>query len=200
MNNRENMLNVALDMFSKKGYNAVSVRDICGKLNLKESALYYHFKNKQALLDALYQQILDLMENMKSSFDRAFEMITDVSMDEMKMVSVSFLKDYFCNPFVSKFISMLTIERLSDAKANRIYSKLIYDMPLEQCGKVFKLMIQRKIIKAQKEEDYSRIYYSIIFNAYNEHIFGKRQNKKALEKAVLQVSQDIEAFYKLIKI
>ena len=200
MNNRENMLNVALDMFSKRGYKAVSVRDICGKLKLKESALYYHFKNKQALLDALYQRILDLIESMRSSFDQAFAMITSVGMEEMKMVSVSFLKDYFCNSHVSKFISMLTIERLSDAKAYRIYRKLVYDMPLEQCDKVFKLMVQKRIVKAAGQENYSKIYCSIIFNAYNEHVFGKAGNAKAVEKAVGQMNQEIEAFYKLIRI
>lgn len=47
MINKENMINVALELFSKKGYSGVSVRDICGELGLKESALYYHFKNKE---------------------------------------------------------------------------------------------------------------------------------------------------------
>ena len=200
MNNKENMLKVALDLFSKKGYRAVSVRDICGELNLKESALYYHFKNKQALLDELYQQILTLIENMKASFDQAFSPVTTVSLEEMKMVSAAFLTNYLCNPLVSKFISMLSIERLSDSKAWEVYKKLIYEMPLEQCEKVFKLMIQKKIVKAGEEEKYSKIYYSIIFNAYNEHVFGRVENKKVVEKAVAQVNQEIEAFYKLIKI
>ncbi|MBR6850645.1 MAG: helix-turn-helix transcriptional regulator, partial [Lachnospiraceae bacterium] len=48
MNNKDNLIDVSLDLFSKRGFSAVSVRDICGALNLKESALYYHFKNKEA--------------------------------------------------------------------------------------------------------------------------------------------------------
>ena len=95
---------------------------------------------------------------------------------------------------------MLTIERLSDAKAYRIYRKLVYDMPLEQCDKVFKLMVQKRIVKAAGQENYSKIYCSIIFNAYNEHVFGKTASIRAVEKAVAQVNQEIEAFYKLIRI
>ncbi|MCQ2602107.1 MAG: TetR/AcrR family transcriptional regulator [Treponema sp.] len=199
MNNKENMLAVALDLFSKKGSTAVSVRDICGALNLKESALYYHFKNKQDLLDALYQQILDLIETMRTKFDNAFAVATQVSTQEMVMVSCGFLKDYLCNPIVSKFISMLSIERLTDSKANEVYNKLIYKMPLEQCEKVFFQMEERSFVKKSAGQNYAQIYYAIILNAYNQNVYGQCENPEAIEKALLQVSTQIEEFYSLIK-
>lgn len=199
MNNKENMLAVALDLFSKKGSTAVSVRDICGALNLKESALYYHFKNKQDLLDALYQQILDLIETMRTKFDNAFAVATQVSTQEMVMVSCGFLKDYLCNPIVSKFISMLSIERLTDSKANEVYNKLIYKMPLEQCEKVFSQMKERSFVKKSVGQNYAQIYYAIILNAYNQNVYGQCENPEAIEKALLQVSTQIEEFYSLIK-
>lgn len=51
MTTREKILEVSLDMFAKQGYTAVSIRDICKKVGIKESSVYYHFKNKQWLLD-----------------------------------------------------------------------------------------------------------------------------------------------------
>lgn len=199
MNNKENMLAVALDLFSQKGYSAVSVRDICGALNLKESALYYHFKNKQDVLDALYQQILDLIEGMRSRFDQAFAIATDVSIDEMKMVAAGFLTSYLCSPLVSKFIAMLSIERLTDRKAYDVYNRLMYDMPLEQCTKVFTQMVERGFVKPEQSGHYARIYYAIIFNAYNEHVFGKADDTEAVMAAVTQVQQEVGTFYSLIK-
>lgn len=200
MNNKENMMSVALDLFSKKGSNAVSVRDICGALNLKESALYYHFKNKQDLLDALYKQIIDLTDSMRSNFDQAFAVATEVKTQEFVMVSLSVLRKYLCNPIVSKFISMLNIERLTDSKAGEVYNTLIYKIPLEQCQKVFSQMIERKFIKPQNSQNYADIYYSIILNAYNQHVYGQCENQEALEKATLQVKTEIEVFYEMIKI
>ena len=60
---------VALDLFSKRGYSGVSVRDICGELGLKESALYYHFKNKEELLNSLYAKVDQLVEDMRNASD-----------------------------------------------------------------------------------------------------------------------------------
>ena len=53
---KQRILNVALDLFSQKGFSAVSVRDICKVVDIKESSVYYHFKNKQSIFDELLQQ------------------------------------------------------------------------------------------------------------------------------------------------
>ena len=49
MDTKEKILYNALDMFARSGYNAVSVRDIAGSVNIKESSSYYHFKNSARL-------------------------------------------------------------------------------------------------------------------------------------------------------
>lgn len=50
---KEWIIETALDLFSKKGFEAVSVRDISGKIGIKESSLYYHFKNKQEIFEVI---------------------------------------------------------------------------------------------------------------------------------------------------
>ena len=44
---KEETLSVALELFSWEGYTAVTIRDICKEVNIKESPTYYHFANKQ---------------------------------------------------------------------------------------------------------------------------------------------------------
>ena len=53
METKEQILNNALNMFAKSGYNAVSIRDIAKTVNIKESSIYYHFHNKQDILASL---------------------------------------------------------------------------------------------------------------------------------------------------
>ena len=50
---KQKILEVSLDLFSQKGFSAVSIRDICAQVKIKESSVYYHFKNKQAIFDEL---------------------------------------------------------------------------------------------------------------------------------------------------
>ena len=51
---RETILERSLELFARRGCEAVSVRDICAAVGIKESSLYYHFRNKRAVTEELY--------------------------------------------------------------------------------------------------------------------------------------------------
>ena len=48
MTTKERIIDQALDLFSRKGYDGVSVRDISGAVGIKESSLYNHFHRNSA--------------------------------------------------------------------------------------------------------------------------------------------------------
>ena len=64
MSTKERIMDVALHMFSERGYAATSIRDICGEVGIKESTLYYHFKNKHDILDSLITKFEDHIEGL----------------------------------------------------------------------------------------------------------------------------------------
>jgi AcrR family transcriptional regulator len=52
----QKILEAALDLFFKKGYNATSINEITESVGLTKGALYSHFKNKEELLHRLFQE------------------------------------------------------------------------------------------------------------------------------------------------
>ncbi len=52
---REMILAAARDMFAEEGYDAVTMRAIAERIEYTPTALYHHFRNKQALLTELCQ-------------------------------------------------------------------------------------------------------------------------------------------------
>lgn len=48
------ILEAALDLFSQKGYEATSLREIAGRLGLRDSAIYGHFASKAEIRDELF--------------------------------------------------------------------------------------------------------------------------------------------------
>lgn len=50
---RTEILRVALTLFTEKGFEATSTRDISEALGLTKSSLYYHFRNKEEILGSL---------------------------------------------------------------------------------------------------------------------------------------------------
>ena len=68
---KKEILTASLELFSKKGYSAVSIRDICKIVQIKESSVYYHFKNKQAILEELLIQFEDIATGMMQQLEES---------------------------------------------------------------------------------------------------------------------------------
>ena len=56
MDNREILLDVALSLFSQRGYDAVGVQEVVETAGVTKPTLYHYFDSKRGLLDALIQR------------------------------------------------------------------------------------------------------------------------------------------------
>ena len=56
-NTKEIILEKSLVLFSTKGFEAVSIRDIAAEVGIGNSALYKHYASKQAIFDALVAEL-----------------------------------------------------------------------------------------------------------------------------------------------
>ena len=56
MNTKEKIFNASLDLFSKKGYDSVSLREIAEEVGIKKSSIYSHYGTVKKLGD--FHQIL----------------------------------------------------------------------------------------------------------------------------------------------
>ena len=52
-NSKDAILNTAIRLFSQKGYEGAGVQEICENANITKPTLYYFFKSKQGLLQAI---------------------------------------------------------------------------------------------------------------------------------------------------
>jgi len=54
---RDRILNVALDLFTEKGFDGASLREIAERLGVTKAAIYYHFASKDDILMALHMRL-----------------------------------------------------------------------------------------------------------------------------------------------
>ena len=54
---RERILDIALELFTERGYDKTSLRDIAERLGTTKAALYYHFERKEDILLELHLQL-----------------------------------------------------------------------------------------------------------------------------------------------
>ena len=61
MDNRKTIMQCALNLFSDKGYDSVGVQEIVTAAGITKPTLYYYFKSKHGLLEALIQEKGELL-------------------------------------------------------------------------------------------------------------------------------------------
>jgi AcrR family transcriptional regulator len=63
---REQLQSVALELFTERGYDSTSLREIADRLGITKAAVYYHFRSKgeivASLIDDLLSQLDDLVQ------------------------------------------------------------------------------------------------------------------------------------------
>lgn len=59
---RRRILGVALELFGTEGYAGTSIRDITERMGLTKASLYYHFRSKEEILDAITRPIKEELE------------------------------------------------------------------------------------------------------------------------------------------
>ena len=56
---RESILNASYELFAKKGFKQVTMKDICDVTNMSRGGLYSHFPGTRELFEALLEEITD---------------------------------------------------------------------------------------------------------------------------------------------
>lgn len=70
MGNRERILETALSLFNDQGTGAVSTNHIAEAASISPGNLYYHFRNKEEIIRALFERLF-------AAWDEVFQLPTD---------------------------------------------------------------------------------------------------------------------------
>ena len=70
MNNRERVLEAALSLFNEQGTSAVSTNHIAEAAGISPGNLYYHFRNKEEIIRALFERLF-------AAWDETFQLPND---------------------------------------------------------------------------------------------------------------------------
>lgn len=64
---KNEILDVAERLFGTKGFDSTSTSDILNEIGIARGTLYYHFKSKEEILDAMIERVMNrLVENAKA--------------------------------------------------------------------------------------------------------------------------------------
>jgi AcrR family transcriptional regulator len=83
------IMNAARDLFIKKGYQHVSMRQIAKELDYSHGAIYYHFKNKAELFYALVEEHFHMLDD---TLIEIMELDATDNEEKLKQVMLGFIE------------------------------------------------------------------------------------------------------------
>ena len=204
MHTRERILQEALSLFSEKGYEAVSVRDIARAVGVKESSLYNHFKNKRDIFDSIINEFSQRGTEFFERFNimaadgsftadsRTVAVYQQMSSEQFETMAGFIFDYYFTDEINVKLRKMLTIEQYRSPEAAKLYRDISFDNSLEYQEKLFaELMKAGSFVQADPQvlalEFFAPIY--LIFCKFDNDEQGILRAKELFMRHIRHFNQ-----------
>lgn len=128
-NTKQDILEAALDLFSVQGFEATSISQIAGAVGIRKASLYSHFESKQAILDALVQDVLVQYGEhsifARTDWEKDAEGIP-VTLDAAVQMIQGQLRYIIHDPYISRARKMLVIEQFQNPELAKLQTKQNY--------------------------------------------------------------------------
>ena len=195
-NRKEEILIVALHLFAKDGYEAVSVSQIAGELDMTKGALYRHYKSKRDIFDCIVQRMEQQdseqarqNEVPEESIENVPEEYQNVSVEDFVGYSKSMFEYWTEDDFASSFRKMLTLEQFRNEEMQNLYQQYLVSGPAEYVKDLFKNMeIKNPEEEAVKFYANMFFYYSV-YDGATDKTKAKCQFEYMLDKIVEEMKQ-----------
>ncbi len=192
-NRKEEILIVALHLFARDGYEAVSVSQIAGALGMTKGALYRYYKSKRDIFDCIVERMEQQDSVQASDYDmpeddkeRMPEKYEKVSLVDFVKYSKSMFEYWTEDDFASSFRKMLTIEQFRNEEMQNLYQQYLVAGPASYVKDLFESMgILNAKDKAVRFYAMMHFYYSIYAGADD-----KEQVKEEFEAAIKSMAQE----------
>ncbi|MDD1774234.1 MAG: TetR/AcrR family transcriptional regulator [Methanobacterium sp.] len=180
---KERIFDESLDLFSKKGYEAVSVREIAREVGIRESSIYNHYKNKEAILDAIIDYFkIELATSGTPQEDN--EALIDQGPEVFFEVGAKTYIDRINTPKMEKIWRLVSIETYHNEKIKRFFKKELLEEPIRGWEEIFNLMIEKNLIKPVNPRTLAYEYFSFVIYLFFEYF-------------ILEYDEDFESFMDL---
>lgn len=154
-NTKQEILEVALDLFSVQGFEATSVSQIADAVGIRKASLYSHFQNKQAILDALVNEVLEQYVKHSVLAGTDWEKENDnlpMMPDEAVQMIQGQIRYILHDPYISRARKMLVIEQYRNPFLAKLQTKQNYSDVLKYFTGLVKQLIRQGLLAEDDPE------------------------------------------------
>ena len=142
---KERILEAALEMFSQKGYAGTNIRELSASLGLVKSGVYKHFESKEAIWNALLDQMIAYYGEHFGSAENLPPVpnsLEDLIQMTMRMVNFTVRDER-----IIMTRKVLTLEQYRDVRARELATKHFLIGLTEIFTRIFTGMMEKKLLR-----------------------------------------------------
>ena len=170
MDTKKKILDIALTLFSEKGYGNVYVGQIAEGVGIKAPSLYKHYKSKRDIFEAI-------LEEMRNRYDKEAahlnitgndflidsKLYNNISEDELVKMGIGLFSFFLHDEYECKFRKMLTIEQFSNKELAELFSHQYFNEPLKYQTGLLQLLIMQGYMKNEDANVMALQFFAPIF-------------------------------------
>ena len=154
-NTKQEILEAALELFSVQGFEATSIAQIASAVGIRKASLYSHFDHKQAILDALVQEVMEQYEEhslfARADWEKDAGNPPQTSEDAVQMIQGQ-IRYILHDPAISRERKMLVIEQFRNAELAKMQTKQNYSDVLRYFTGLVKRLIRQGVLAEDDPE------------------------------------------------
>jgi len=196
-NTKEKILTHSLELFASKGFKETTVRDIAAAVGLQQGALYNHFKNKDAILTALIDQL------MSSAIVTIFEEKEPAELYKRgKALLANIATTFKLLSFDGKneaLFKLMMQEMYKNSDVRDLYHEYFYQHNIKKLSSVLFMMMQEEMIRSYDPLMLANEFLTPLFFYQTQVILLKLDNKST-SSAVTLFEKHVDYFWDSIRI
>lgn len=154
MGTKKKILDVALTLFSEKGYGNVYVGQIAEGVGIKAPSLYKHYKSKKDIFEAILEEMRNRYNKEASRLNMTgndflidSKLYNNISEDELVKMGIGLFSFFLHDEYECKFRKMLTIEQFSNEELAELFSNQYFNEPIKYQTGLLQLLIMQGCMK-----------------------------------------------------
>lgn len=142
---KDKIFDTALDLFSKKGYDSVSVRTIASEVGIKESSIYNHYSSKKDILMSILNYFEEYFKGNPLD-DENISRLLEENPEEFYHQGSEMFKQQIFEEKILKIMKLIFVQMYQIDEVNEFFLREILGGSTDFWSDVFEILIQKNVI------------------------------------------------------
>ncbi|MCX6217344.1 TetR/AcrR family transcriptional regulator [Spirosoma sp.] len=179
LSTKERILNASVRLFNEHGVDAVRLQQIAEEIGISVGNLAYHFKTKDAIIESVYEQVLDEFAHIFRQYLQAPEL---AAFDQQISLYYQFFRSY--QFYLAEFFKTNTEQTAQQIQWQRAVNKMLMQLRSWLDFHVQRHIIRPETSRGQYDQLAQSLWMTLVFLPVSAAMRGNAVDERLYKQSV----------------